>query len=105
VNLLVVDTFITDSVQQKDPLLTVQFVLQKHCICPSTGKGMFIWFCFRRSLLMELRERKPSHNNGSLTMWHPEKSKAAEYSEKVVVSGEHGRSSWDTAEQIYEAHP
>ena len=78
VHLLVVDTYIRDSMQQKDPLLTVQFLLQKHCFCPYTVKGMFIWISFGRTLLMELRERKPSHINRSLTVWHPEQSNAAE---------------------------
>jgi hypothetical protein len=32
-------------------------------------------------------------------VWHPEKSEAAENSEEVVVSGEHGGRSWDTTEQ------
>jgi len=32
--------------EQKDLVLTVQLLLQKHCNCPCTGKGMFIWFLF-----------------------------------------------------------
>jgi len=32
--------------EQKDPVLTVQVSLPKHCTCHWSGKGMLIWFSF-----------------------------------------------------------